>query len=42
MTTTVTTNVSTVDERTEADSIDWLALADEVFPADALHTAKSR
>nr|CRL77010.1 hypothetical protein CPGR_04158 [Mycolicibacterium malmesburyense] len=36
MTTTVTTKVSTVDETTEAGTIDWLTLADEVFPADAL------
>lgn len=36
MTTTVTTKVSIVDATTEAGSIDWLTLADEVFPADAL------
>lgn len=36
MTTTVTTKGSTVDETAEAGTVDWLTLADEVFPADAL------
>ncbi|WP_156425190.1 hypothetical protein [Mycobacterium sp. GA-1285] len=39
MITTVTTGRPPVDKTTRTGAVDWLALAEEVFPAEALRTA---